>query len=372
MCSKSLFVFLALIFSIQLYGQDVKTLCQLPEIVDESSGIELADNGYLYTFNDSGGEPALYLCDTMCNLVGTYTIPGAKNVDWEDVARDTLGYIYIGDFGNNKNKRKDLTIYKISSQSIINGGEPAEKITFTYEDQAAFPPSDRIYDCESVIWVNGSLYLFTKHRTTPMATNIYKIPDTSGHHTAQKQGSFFTGVAGAFEHPFYNYWITAADISPDFSKLALLSGNKVFVFSDFEDDDFFSGKVRIYFLPATTQKEGICFKNNTEIYITDEYWASSQIGRNLYVLNINDKSTSYIDIQKLEQDPQLYPNPFYDRIYFGANLEGKIVEVLNSSGKYLAQKQVTNTYIDMSFIPAGTYYISMNDSGVRKNFRVIK
>jgi hypothetical protein len=35
-----------------------------------------------------------------------------NNIDWEDT-KDKNGNLYVGDFGNNDNERKDLCIYKI-------------------------------------------------------------------------------------------------------------------------------------------------------------------------------------------------------------------------------------------------------------------
>ena len=44
--------------------------------------------------------------------VRTIKIDNAKNDDWEELAEDDE-FIYIGDFGNNNGKRKNLCIYII-------------------------------------------------------------------------------------------------------------------------------------------------------------------------------------------------------------------------------------------------------------------
>lgn len=271
-----------------LQGQLVK-MADLPQSIKESSGIIMGNGHTIWTFNDSGGKQELYQCDTIGRLVRTLKIKKGPNDDWEDITRNEKGDVYIGNFGNNSNKRKELSLFKIPNPSLIKEESViAEKIGFQFEDQTAFPPpKDQMnFDCEAVLWYNDHLYLFTKHRTLPMTTNLYRIPDTSGHHIAQKLGSFATGVASEDEHPWFGYWITAADISPDKRRVALISGTQLWVFYDFEGDHFFAGKVRNIKLGPNTQKEAVCFVNNSEIYITDELWKPLGVGGNLYKLDL--------------------------------------------------------------------------------------
>jgi hypothetical protein len=81
-------------------------------------------------------------------------------------------------------------------------------------------------------------------------------------------------------------WVTGADISPDKKILALLSHDKVWLFSCFEGDRFFSGKKKTIELGNFSQKEGICFVTNTKLYITDEL-TKNILGGNLYELTLD-------------------------------------------------------------------------------------
>jgi hypothetical protein len=277
------------LFSLNLTAQDLQTITKLPKVVNESSGMELNDNNQIWTLNDSGGKPELYLCDTTGRLIRTLKIANAKNRDWEDLTQDDRGNYYIGDFGNNNNGRKDLTIYKIPNPDRVRADfVRAETITFTFEDQTAFPPPrDQLnFDCESVIWKDGHLYLFSKHRTFPMRTNLYRLPDAPGDYVAQKISSFQT--SGPDETDLFNHWISAADISPDGTKVCIISSGKIWIFYDFEGDDFFSGQHRRIDLSSSSQREAIVFVSNTSVYMTDEEWFGG-IGRNLYVFDISNK-----------------------------------------------------------------------------------
>ena len=162
----------------------------------------------------------------------------------------------------------------------------AEVISFEYEDQHSFPPSkdSMNFDCEAIIWYNGNIYMFTKHRTLPMATNMYRIPAEAGHHKAKKLDTFYTGVAGEGEREVGDYWITAADISDSGKYLCLLSEKKLWFFYEYPGDNFFDGEVVVIDLGKSTQKEGVAFDSENNIFITDEKRFLEGSGGNLYKL----------------------------------------------------------------------------------------
>ena len=117
-----------------------------------------------------------------------------------------------------------------------------------------------------------------------MATKLYRIPDAPGDYVAKKISSFQT--SGPDETDLFNHWVTAADISPEGSKVCLISSGKIWIFYDFEGDDFFSGKHKQIDLSDSSQREAVVFVSNTQLYLTDEEWFGG-IGRNLYVINIS-------------------------------------------------------------------------------------
>ena len=81
-------------------------------------------------------------------------------------------------------------------------------------------------------------------------------------------------------------WITSADISEDGKTIVLLNHQSVWVFSDFQGDQFFSGKATEFSFNADlSQKEGVCFKDANTLYITDEL--AHGVGGNLYEFKID-------------------------------------------------------------------------------------
>lgn len=251
---------------------------QLPKELGECSGIIFDNRTQLFwAINDSGNENEIFGIDVDGVLKKSFTIGGATNVDWEDITSDPEGNLYIGDFGNNDNDRKDLAIYKISASNL---SQASGKITFNYPQQTAFPPAKKqlLYDCEAFFIYQNSFYLFTKNRSKEFdgTSLIYKVPMSPGHHAAQLVGQFKTCDKSR------SCMVTAAAISPDEKKVVILSSDKVWMFENFQGDDFTSGTVSQIELNHSSQKEAISFKDNNTLFIADE--KSKKTGGMLYEL----------------------------------------------------------------------------------------
>jgi len=253
----------------------------------EVSGIEIIpQSNLIWMINDSGNEPVLvgYNPKTK-NLDKAITIENAENKDWEDLAGDNEGNIYIGDFGNNKSDRKDLAIYKVKNPANLSENKTnASIIKFTLEDQEKFPPKryNRNFDIESFIYKDGNFYLFSRNRSSNQfdgTVKLYKLSATDGSTKAKLIRSDFKACDDRRVCQ-----ITAADIDENTGKIALLSAQNVYILSDYKGDDFFSGKIEILQIGHNSQKEGIAFKNSDTLYITDELRGAS--GGNIYELPI--------------------------------------------------------------------------------------
>jgi len=251
----------------------------------EVSGLEYDKDGNLWAINDSGNSTEIHQIDSVGGIYRSIEITNAKNIDWEDLTQDDFGHFFIGDFGNNSNKRRDLTIYKIENPIDIKTTETeAEIIRFKFNDQDLNNTNDSIrnFDMEAFIFYKGRLYLFTKNRTKPFDgyTNLYRMEDYASNQKAKKVSRFKTCKAGK-----YQCWITGAAISPNRKTLALLGSNKIWIFKNWKGDDFFSGEVTDIDLGLITQKEAITFMNDSLVVIADENFRG--IGGNLYGYPIN-------------------------------------------------------------------------------------
>ncbi|MFL1896674.1 hypothetical protein ACJRPK_13285 [Aquimarina sp. 2-A2] len=274
-----LFIFIAIVGSCQKYGDLVK-INQLSTTIQEISGIaKIPQDDYIYAINDSGNDNILYALDETGDVVKEIKLVNTVNIDWEAMASDKDGNVYIGDFGNNRNDRKDLAIYKVSHVfDQQSGNATAIKTTFSFEDQKKFPPKKdkRNFDVEAFFYFNQNFYLFTKNRAKKFdgITKLYKVPATEGAYEAKLIGTYETC------NDDNDCFVTGAAINPENDTVVLLTYDKLFFFKNFEGDNFLEGDVEKIQLEHRSQKEGVCFKNKTTLFIIDE--GRGRSGGNLY------------------------------------------------------------------------------------------
>jgi hypothetical protein len=82
--------------------------------IREASGIVASRRhaGVFWVHNDSGNAPALFAVRRDGTLVGQFAV-AAPNLDWEDIASDGEGHLYVGDIGNNGLVLRVRAIYQI-------------------------------------------------------------------------------------------------------------------------------------------------------------------------------------------------------------------------------------------------------------------
>ncbi|MET3541404.1 hypothetical protein ABID22_002124 [Pontibacter aydingkolensis] len=236
----------------------LQKIAALPGEINESSGvIALAENGHYLTHNDAGNQPHLYRINSKAEITQTIKLK-LPNVDWEDLAMDKDGNIYIADTGNNNNRRKELAIYKIN----LKDTEKPQAIRFTYEDQKEYPPSkkDRNFDCEAIFWHDDNIYLISKDRGQEKTAKVYQLPAEPGTYVAKLIG----------KHNI-NTMITGAAISPDEETVALISEGKLHIFTGYTSPaSFYEGKYKAINIKEAGQTEGVAFEDDSTLIITSE------------------------------------------------------------------------------------------------------
>lgn len=243
-------------FNTQRDEYEITRIGELPSVVKESSGMVTASGKPSFWVHNDGGNPAeLYEVDLKGMLLSTLYVKGITNIDWEDVARDKQGNLYVGDFGNNANNRRDLTIYRVNPKTAA-----VDRIMFRYADQTSFPPikSEKNFDCEAMFHHGDSLYLFSKNRGTDDRSKLYVLP--------AKPGDY---VVSPHDRVFLNSEVTAADVSPDGKRFALLSYGKLFFFG-IENGQINFNQPLDCVKVARNQTESVTFVSDTDVLITNE------------------------------------------------------------------------------------------------------
>ncbi|MBL6444885.1 hypothetical protein JMN32_01100 [Fulvivirga sp. 29W222] len=220
----------------------------------ESSGLEIYQDSLLLTHNDSGGNEALFVVDFKGRITDTLVI-GAKNRDWEDVTKDDKGNYYIGDFGNNANRRKNLVIYKYNAIS-----QKLSEISFRYNDQEKFPPEKRgmNYDVEAMCWHEGAIHLFSKNRGKKLV-NHYIVPDEPGVYEINPKETLYLPNQ-----------ITGADINKSGNMLVLTSYGRIYLFKISDGNSFFEGEYKALRFVRGAQMEGVTFISDTDFVTSNE------------------------------------------------------------------------------------------------------
>ncbi len=276
-----------------------RLVCALPDVLRESSGLVVESANRFWTINDSGGEAALYQFDATGRVLKIVQLTGATNRDWEELTTDTDGNFYVGDIGNNPETRRDLAVYKVLKKDLVVitdslSSVSAIKIPFRYADQTAFPPvqSQFRFDAEAFLVWSDSLQIFTKDYDAKPYSGVTHIYGVGNNNEATEQiaahlDSFETNKTWKFRGA-----ITAAAVSPDRSKVVLMSYQRLWIFTNFKGNEFWKGDYQElnFGLKNFAQREGISFADNCTLYITSEknVFRGIRIGGNLSKLNVCD------------------------------------------------------------------------------------
>ena len=286
---KKFFPALVLVFSTLVSCSQKSDVLQdyatLPPYLKEVSGMSYdAESHSFWVLQDSGNTNELHQVDSLGQVIHTLKVKNQKNNDWEELTSDTAGNLYIGDFGNNKNTRKNLKIIKINKDQLQEDqAEAAYVITFNYPEQQEFPPkaTELFYDAEAFFYYDNHFYLFTKNRSKAFdgTSLVYKIPNEAGHHQAEYVQTF--RGCNVYKHCA----ITGAAISPDQKTFVLLSHTKLWVIDNFNPNAILDGKIAEHKLHHDTQKEAVTFADDNTLYISDEVKKKS--GGKIYKLDLN-------------------------------------------------------------------------------------
>src|SRR5882724_4234062 len=187
--------------------------------IKESSGI-VASRRYTnlyWTHNDGGGpkKQVLYAIDREGNTRAFFSIVDVTLHDWEDIAIDDAGHLYIGDIGNNESKRDTLAVYEIDEPNPqARTGDVSPKHVWNLK----FPQAP--FDCESLFVWKDYGYVISKVFDKARA-QIFRFPlkDTNAPLTLELVATT------KIESP-----VTGADISANGRLLGLVAKNGAYVF----------------------------------------------------------------------------------------------------------------------------------------------
>lgn len=154
------------------YGAPTQLAVLKAKEVKESSGIAASRKvpGVYWTHNDSGDGPFIYAFDSRGKSKGVWRITGAAAQDWEDIAagpgpKAGTSYLYIGDIGDNQERRDEVIVYRVPEPSINAGTLLKSKATPTAPaDVIRLRYPDGRHDAETLLVhpQSGNIYIVSK------------------------------------------------------------------------------------------------------------------------------------------------------------------------------------------------------------------
>ena len=198
--------------------------------LDEVSGAAASpDGGALWVHDDSGGSAALYAMDLGGAPLGAWTLAGAENDDWEDLALGPCptdpgcACLYAADIGDNDEARGGGALYRVPEPAAGESGEISpEVIWFAYPDGA--------HDAEALLVhpVTGEVLVVTKDDPA----RLFRFPDAppaaapaSAPVTLEDAGALDLAEYGAAERR-----VTAGDVSPGGGRVVIRTDGDLLVF----------------------------------------------------------------------------------------------------------------------------------------------
>jgi hypothetical protein len=250
------------------------------------------DPNILWGHNDSGDSSRLFAIDKTGKILGSpkgIEVKKARNHDWEDIAQDARGNLYIADMGNNNNTRKDLGVYIFPEPNPTQQSVSGARFVPVYypEQKPSTARTDPRFDCESLFFYRDYLYFLTKERSPGSlglpsdTTTLYRL-ESKNSTSRNSTGKNNLGSGKTAPQPLQKVdtrshlggWVTGADVSPDEKYLAVLCHFPqpcVWLFAlGKTGDKLLQGKAKQIKLEKVGQCEAICFENTQTLLIGNE------------------------------------------------------------------------------------------------------
>ena len=243
------------------------------ETVTESSGLVASrrNPGRLWTHNDSDTPPLLSCVEPDGGSCGTWTVDGAANVDWEDIAagpgpQPGEHYLYVGDIGDNIRSRDEVVVYRVVEPAVSDPDVAGTTAATGAATALRLRYDDGAHDAESLMVhpTNGDLYVVTKELGN---TGVYRAPPGGG---------ALTRIATLGIGPFG--LVTGADISPDGRRVALctlVGGFELTLKAGAGFDAIWALAPTALTLPYRAQGEAIAYRlDGDALFLTSEGYPS--------------------------------------------------------------------------------------------------
>jgi hypothetical protein len=244
-----------------------------PRIV-EASGIApgIASPTIDYVENDGGDRNRFFAVDGRTGATAaTITVPGARNVDWEDiaVARDSAGTpsVWLADIGDNDAARREIQVYRVTEPHVRAANRDRRIRAGAFDVWRLRYPAGPV-DAESLaVAPDGTGFVVTK---SVGGSTVYRLPphpDAARVQVLRRVGSITFAPTGT-RNPFGvagQLTATSAAISHDGSVFVVRTYSDAYVWplSDADVPATLTRRPVVIPLPDQPQGEGIAVSGRT-------------------------------------------------------------------------------------------------------------
>jgi hypothetical protein len=219
----------------------------------EASGVAASArySGIFWTHND-GDDGVLFAVRRDGSAVAHFKLD-AKVRDWEDLARDENGRLFVADTGNNERDRQSVSIFELAEPDPAAGKQklaPLRRWRVSFGEQP--------FNCEALVVRGGQAYLISKHDDGRRA-ELYRFPLS-----AQRKAVLERVATLPIREP-----VTAADLSGDGKRLAVLAQGALYLF-ELDGSPAKAGETAPQRITIPSiQAEGCCFADDGVLLVAE-------------------------------------------------------------------------------------------------------
>ncbi|TBR09531.1 MAG: hypothetical protein EPO46_09215 [Lysobacter sp.] len=251
-----------------------------PELA-EISGLAASSRhpGTLWMHDDGGNPAKLFAVDRNGDRIATFRVEGVPKTDWEDIAafqRGGRSYLLVADTGDNGGLRRTLQLHVFEEPAeLVNARlRPVWSIVFRW------PDGPRDVEAVAVDSARNEVLLISKRRQPP---ELFRLPLAASPRepvvaeriARLRMPAPLAPQGGTNARPPLAAQVTAADISPDGRRLAVMTYRYLLVYTRRESESWAKAVGRLPQmrpLPWLPQAEALGWdRDGRHVYVTGEF-----------------------------------------------------------------------------------------------------
>lgn len=248
---------------------------KLDKSIAESSGIVPSRQypGVFWTHSDSGNAPVIFAVARDGTLIADFTTT-VPNGDWEDIAVDDAGHLYVGDIGNNAGRLAQRQVHRINEPDPYADDAVRERTDDKGKKKGKKRKGDRVgveatwwlrfpdeaFDAEA-LFIRGDFGYVISKRMNFQRAGLYRFPlaETNDPITLEKIADL----------PIHTP-VTGASITPDGKWLAVVSVAGPYLFQIDGDPAKAAAVAPAHLTYLHPKMEAICFAPDGLLATTEE------------------------------------------------------------------------------------------------------